>query len=63
MLDFFRGVVFVACELFVMFLMFSPFLITGTESGTRRFRPFGPRWIVFGVTCLALVLAALFAPT
>jgi hypothetical protein len=61
-LDILRSAVFVACELFVLFLAFSPFLLTTDETGARRFRPLGPGWILFGLACFAFVLTALFAP-
>jgi hypothetical protein len=57
-LDFLRSAVFVLCELFVLFLVFSPLLLTRGDSGATRLRPFGPRWML---TCVVF-LAALFAP-
>jgi hypothetical protein len=62
MLDAMRGFVFVACELFVLLLLFSPFLLATDESGTVSFKPFGARWVVFGLSWCALVAGALFAP-
>jgi hypothetical protein len=62
MLDLIRGFIFIICELFVLLLLFSPFLITTDEKGATVFRPLGARWAVFGVCAGVLVLAAIFAP-
>jgi hypothetical protein len=50
------------CELFVLLLVFSSFLLADDESGTRMFRPFGPSWVLFGTACFGFLAAALFAP-
>ena len=62
MLDLVRSSIFILCELFVLLLLFSPFLVTTDEKGAAVFRPLGARWAVFGVCAGVLVLAAIFAP-
>ena len=62
MLDLIRGFIFVICELFVLLLLFSPFLVTTDEKGATVLRPLGARWAVFGACAALLVLAAIFAP-
>ena len=62
MLDLIRGFIFIMCELFVLMLLFSPFLVTTDENGATVFRPLGTRWAEFGACAGLLVLAAIFAP-
>lgn len=62
MLDSLRSAVFVLCELFVLFLLFSPLLLTHGDNGATHLRPFGLHWMLFGLTCGVFVVAALFAP-
>jgi len=61
-LDSLRSAVFVLCELFVLFLLFSPLLLTHGDNGATHLRPFGLHWMLFGLTCGVFVVAALFAP-
>lgn len=57
-----QSFVFVACELFFLLMVFTPFLLTVDESGTALFKPFGPVWALFGLTCGAFLAAAVLAP-
>jgi len=62
MVELIRSSIFVLCELFVLLLLFSPFLVTPDEKGQTVLRPLGARWAVFGVCAGVLVLAAIFVP-
>jgi hypothetical protein len=62
LLDIIRSFVFAGCVFFVLFLLFSPFLLATDESG-KMFKPFGLAWILFGLVCCAFLVAAVFAPT
>jgi hypothetical protein len=62
MLDLVRSSIFIFCELFVLLLLFSPFLVTTDEKGQTALRPLGTRWAVFGICAGVLVLAAIFVP-
>ena len=62
MLDLIRGFIFIMCELFVLLLLFSPFLVTTDEKGATVSRLSARAGRVFGVCAGLLVLAAIFAP-
>ena len=62
MLDLIRGFIFIMCELFVLLLLFSPFLVTTDEKGARCSGRSARAGAVFGVCAGVLVLAAIFAP-
>jgi hypothetical protein len=62
MLELIRSFIFIGCELFVLLLLFSPFLVTTDEKGATALRPLGARWAVFGICAGVLVLAAILAP-
>ena len=48
MVELIRSSIFVLCELFVLLLLFSPFLVTPDEKGQTVLRPLGARWAVLG---------------
>jgi hypothetical protein len=61
-IDVLRSLVFILCELVVLLMVFSPFLLKTDENGTSSFKPFGTAWIIFGIACGAFLMSALFAP-